>query len=50
MNINMSEGDDMREYFKKALHRLPLLFAALCAAALIVALPSVSAAGVKKGF
>ena len=39
----------MREYFKKALHRLPLLFAALCAAALIVALPSVSAAGVKKG-
>lgn len=46
----MSEGDDMREYFKKALRRLPLLFAALCAAALIVALPSVSAAGVKKGF
>lgn len=45
----MSEGDDMREYFKKALRRLPLLFAALCAAALIVALPSVSAAGVKKG-
>ena len=39
----------MREYFKKALRRLPLLFAALCAAALIVALPSVSAAGVKKG-
>lgn len=39
----------MREYFKKATRRLPLLFAALCAAALIVALPSVSAAGVKKG-
>lgn len=40
----------MREYFKKALRRLPLLAATLSAAALIVAMPSVSAAGVKKGF
>ena len=39
----------MREYFKKALRRLPLLAATLSAAALIVAMPSVSAAGVKKG-
>lgn len=38
----------MREYFKKALRRLPLLAATLSAAALIVAMPSVSAAGVKK--
>lgn len=40
----------MREYLKKALRRLPLLAATLSAAALIVAMPSVSAAGVKKGF
>ncbi len=39
----------MREYFKKALRRLPLLAATLSSAALIVAMPSVSAAGVKKG-
>lgn len=39
----------MREYLKKALRRLPLLAATLSAAALIVAMPSVSAAGVKKG-
>lgn len=40
----------MREYLKKALRRLPLLAATLSAAALIVAMPSVSAAGVKKDF
>ena len=45
----MTEGDDMREYLKKAMRRLPLLAATLSASALIVAMPSVSAAGVKKG-